>query len=150
MKVGVGLVVLVALVMLVGWEPAWWAAGVRPMLPGKLKALQGVGRGVRILDVRTAREYEWLHIAGAESHPDLLWRPEALSAESRDTHLVFICLSGHRAPVAAFRMKRLGFEKVSYLSWGMLAWIVGGGRTETGKGEPMFKRELPDSRRSDA
>jgi hypothetical protein len=32
----------------------------------------------------------------------------------------------------------------------MLAWIVGGGRTETVKGEPMFKRELPDSRRSDA
>jgi rhodanese-related sulfurtransferase len=143
-------VVPVLLVLLVGWELAWWTAGVRPMLPGKLEALQEGGSGVRIIDVRTTREYEWFHIAGAESHPDLLFHPEALWAESRDTHLVLICLSGHRAPVAAFRLKRLGFKKVSYLSWGMLAWMAGGGRTVAGKGERVFKRELPDSRRTDA
>lgn len=132
------------LVLLVGWEVAWWAAGVRPMLPGKLRVLQEGGNGVRLIDVRTGREYEWFRIAGAESHPDLLFHPEALLAESRDTHLVVICLSGHRAPIVAFRIKRLGFEKVSYLSWGMLAWVAGGGRTVSGKGERVFKRELPD------
>jgi hypothetical protein len=31
-------------------------------------------------------------------------------------------------------MKRLGFEQVSYLSWGMLAWMASGGETVAGEG----------------
>jgi rhodanese-related sulfurtransferase len=127
---------LLALLLLVGWEAAWWAAGIRPLLPGKLKTLEA-GEGssrLLIVDVRTALEYRWAHIPGAVSQPDLLFHPDALSREPRQTHLVLICLSGHRAPVAAWRMKRLGFEQVSYLSWGMLAWMASGGETVAGRG----------------
>ncbi len=125
---------LFVVMLLIGWEAAWWAGGVRPMLPGSLKALKegGSGDSVRIVDVRTRREYEWFHIPGAESRPEALVHPETVMAEPRDAHLVFVCLSGHRAPVAAFRMKKLGFHRVSYVTWGMLAWMLSGGPTVSG------------------
>ena len=129
--------IAVALVAVVGWEFVWWLLGVRPMSPGRLKALLGneEGRRPRVVDVRTPVEYDWFHIPGAVNHPELLSKPESLSSELKEVHVVFVCLSGHRAPVAAYRLKKLGFEKVSYLSWGMLAWMLSGGGTTGGQGE---------------
>lgn len=130
-------VALVLLVLVIGWETAWWVAGVGPMLPGKLKALQESGGKeghLHLIDVRTAREYEWFHIPGAESRPEAFLHPESLSELPRGVPLVFICLSGHRAPIAAYRVKQLGFHRVYYLTWGMLAWILTGGPTVSGKG----------------
>jgi rhodanese-related sulfurtransferase len=128
--------VVVALVLLVGWEVGWWLTGIRPMSSGRLKALlEGEeGRRPQVIDVRTRAEFGWLHIPGAVSHPDLLSNPEAFSAKSKEDHLVFVCFSGHRAPVAAYRLKKLGHENLSYLSWGMLAWMLSGGGTVGGEG----------------
>jgi rhodanese-related sulfurtransferase len=129
--------IVITVVFLVGWEAAWWVLGARPMGPGKLKSLlKAEGeRKVQLIDVRTPEEYRWFHIPGAVNRPDLFSHPERLPEESREDHLVFICLSGHRAPVTAFRIKNLGFESVSYLSWGMLAWMLSGGSTVGGSGE---------------
>jgi rhodanese-related sulfurtransferase len=129
--------VVAALVLLVGWEVGWWLTGIRPMSPGRLKdLLQGgeEGRRPQVIDVRTSAEFHWLHIPGAVNYPDLLSNPGAFSAKSKGDHLVFVCFSGHRAPVAAYRLKKLGHENLSYLSWGMLAWMLSGGGTAGGGG----------------
>jgi rhodanese-related sulfurtransferase len=121
------------LVFLVGWEVLWWAMGVRPMGPWALRGLlKSEAPDLRLIDVRTRGEYRWFHIPGAVSYPELLLHPEELTVEVKERPLVLICLSGHRAPVAAFRLKQLGFKEVSYLSWGMLAWVLSGGETVGG------------------
>jgi rhodanese-related sulfurtransferase len=125
-----------ALVFLVGWEAGWWLAGVRPVSPGGLKDMLERREGGRphLIDVRTAAEFHWLHIPGAVNHPDLLSNPGVFSSQSKEDHLVLVCLSGHRAPVVAYRLKKLGYENLSYLSWGMLAWMLSGGKTVGGEG----------------
>jgi rhodanese-related sulfurtransferase len=45
---------------------------------------------------------------------------------------VVICLSGHRSPFVAYRLKQRGFKDVSYLAWGMISWLISGGPTEKG------------------
>jgi rhodanese-related sulfurtransferase len=106
------------------------------MSPGAVKALlEGEdGRRPQIIDVRTRTEFDWFHIPGAVNHPDLLSNPGAFPSQSQEDHLIFVCFSGHRAPVAAYRLKKLGHANLSYLSWGMLAWMLSGGETVGGKG----------------
>lgn len=130
------LIVLV-LVFLVGWEAVWWIMGIQPIWPRRMRSLlkSEQGRGLSLIDVRAQGEYRWFHIPGAVNYPDLLRHPEKLSVEAKERPVVLICLSGHRAPVAAFRLKQLGFKKIYYLSWGMLAWLLSGGETVGGQGE---------------
>jgi rhodanese-related sulfurtransferase len=127
------LIVLV-LVFLVGWEVVWWIIGVQPVGPWRMRALlkNEPARDLRLIDVRTQGEYQWFHIPGAVNYPDLLLHPEKLSVEAKERPVVLICVSGHRAPVAGFRLKQLGFKSISYLCWGMLAWLLSGGETVGG------------------
>ncbi len=124
-------VVLIALAVLgVGWDFVWWAAGAGPIGPARLKRMleEPGGSAPLLIDVRTAAEFRLFHVEGAQSYPHLLSDPSPLDSVDRDRPLVVVCLSGHRSPVVAYRLKREGFKKVYYLSWGMLAWMVSGGR----------------------
>ena len=116
----------------IGWEALWWKLGVQPISPMRLKRmLKNAGEDKpRLIDVRTASEFKHFNINGAENHPGLLWEPKELDPVDRKSPLVVVCLSGHRSPIVGFRLKRRGFQNVSYLSWGMLSWIVSGGPVE--------------------
>ena len=46
-----------------------------------------------------------------------------------DETIVVICMTGHRSPVVANRLKRHGYKNVYNLTWGMWAWKVFGGKT---------------------
>ncbi len=119
-------------VFVVGWESLWWIMGVRPISPRRLKRMlqEPPGNNPLLVDVRTTAEFSLFHIKGAESQPDLLRDSASLDPLNRGKPLVVVCLSGHRSPVAGFRLKKQGFKNVYYLSWGMLAWIICGGRVE--------------------
>ncbi len=114
---------------IIGWEAFWWMAGIQPIGPMRLKRMlqEPAGSKPLLVDVRTAAEFGLFHIEGAESRPGLLFNPGSLDSLDRERPLVVICLSGHRSPIAGSRLKNRGFKNVSYLSWGMLAWVVSGG-----------------------
>jgi rhodanese-related sulfurtransferase len=122
------------LVVVGGWDLGWYAAGVRPIFPWQLKQqLAGSPDGLRLIDVRTSAEYRLFHIPGAESRPDLLLHPGSFSSGNRRKPVVVICMTGHRSPVVAHQLRRLGADRVYNLTWGMVGWKLFGGKTLEGR-----------------
>jgi rhodanese-related sulfurtransferase len=119
--------VILILFLLVGWDFGWYLAGVKPLFPWQLKKLLKNKRdAISLIDVRTRWEYNWFHINGAANRPDLLYDLEALPAKSQDEPAIVICMTGHRSPLVAYRLKKRGFKRVYNLTWGMLAWKLFG------------------------
>lgn len=115
-------------VLFFAWDLFWWAAGVRPISPGRLrKMLKTPGDHPVLVDIRTFREYNAFHIKNAQSLPNPLLKPNELETEDRDRRIVVVCMSGHRSAVVAHRLRKQGFRRISYLAWGMIAWAATGG-----------------------
>lgn len=78
---------------------------------------------VRILDVRTAGEYESGHIPGAENidfqSPGFEQRLQSLDKDAR--YFVY-CRTGNRSGAVIKLMQRLGFSKVWHLADGIVDW----------------------------
>lgn len=124
---------ILLVVFVASWDLLWWLAGIRPLSPRSLRnSLERTGQRPVLLDVRTLPEYGWLHIPEAVSYPRLLLHPEDLPPDDAEKPVVVICLSGHRSPFVAYRLKQRGFKDVSYLAWGMISWLISGGPTEKG------------------
>jgi rhodanese-related sulfurtransferase len=119
--------VILILLLLIGWDFGWSLAGVKPLFPWHLKKLLKDNRDqISLIDVRTAWEYNWFHIKGAENKPELVYDLAALPAKSKEEPVIVICMTGHRSPLVAYRLKKKGFRKVYNLTWGMLAWKLFG------------------------
>ena len=119
--------VILILILLVGWDFGWYLAGVRPLFPWHLKKLlKDKNDQVGLIDVRTPWEYNWFHIRGAVNKPELIADIQALPQTDKEKPVVVICMTGHRSPLVAYRLKKQGFEKVYNLTWGMLAWKLFG------------------------
>ena len=127
--------VLVVLAVLILWEAGWWLLrGVRPMSPwGLRRALRG-DSAPTVLDVRTPAEYKLFHIPGAVNLP-YPFTSEALASAIGDPSrpVVVVCMTGHRSPPAALHLRRDGYSDVKNLTWGMSAWKLFGGVTESGE-----------------
>ena len=118
---------IIIILLLVGWDIAWYFAGIKPLFPWQLRKLLRERRDhLRLIDVRTPREYKWFHLKGAINKPELLFNISVLPAISKDEPVIVICMSGHRSPPVAYRLKKHGFKKVYNLTWGMLAWKLFG------------------------
>ena len=128
-------IVLGVLLFVFAWELFWWILGVKPILPWQLKAaLQKGPEDLTLIDVRTPIEYAFFHIAGAENRAELLLRPELFEEKDRKKPLVVICMTGHRSPLAGYRLKRRGYRVVYTLTFGMLGWLLSGGMIRRKKG----------------
>lgn len=113
-----------------GWEILWWILGVKPLLPWQLRsALRKRPEDFALIDVRTAAEYAFFHINGAESRPELLLQPDLFEWQRGDKSLVVICLTGHRSSLASHRLRKRGYTGVYNLTFGMLGWLLSGGKT---------------------
>lgn len=112
------------LIILLAWDALWTFLGVRPLFPWQLQEEMDKGSaGPVLLNVRTQKEYEWLHLPGARLTPF----KEALEGQvpaGKNQTLVVICMTGHRSPVVAYRLQKLGFKEVYNLTWGMAGWEV--------------------------
>ena len=76
-------------------------------------------------DVREPREFQHGHIPTAKLIP----LPDLLSASTElpaDRSLVFVCRGGRRSTRAAYALHKRGYEKVTVLKGGMLAWEAAG------------------------
>lgn len=85
-----------------------------------VRALRGARRP-RLLDARTAAEYQVSHLADAAridpDHPDL----RSLGAD-RASPIVVYCSVGYRSAVVAESLQRAGFRDVKNLEGGIFAW----------------------------
>ena len=121
-------IVLGVLVFLFAWELFWWILGVRPILPWRLKAaLKKRPEDLTLIDVRTPTEYAFFHIDGAENRAEILFQPELFEEKDKKKPLVVICMTGHRSPLAGYRLKGRGYRVVYTLTFGMLGWLLSGG-----------------------
>lgn len=88
--------------------------------------LKEKGNQLLLIDVRTPWEYNWFHINGAVNKPELIVDINALPGGSKENPLIVICMTGHRSPLVAHRLKRRGFKQIYNLTWGMVAWKLFG------------------------
>jgi rhodanese-related sulfurtransferase len=120
-----GFLIIVLLLIAVGWDIAWWIVGVKPMSPWRLgRILRSQRDDYTLVDIRTDLEYRWFRIEGVPNYPKLLKDPDGLSLEDPTKPVVIICMSGHRSPVAGYRLKHRGFKDVSYAVWGLIGWWI--------------------------
>ena len=77
----------------------------------------------RIMDVRQPEEFvgELGHMDGAELVP-LATVPSAAGSWTKTEPVLVVCRSGARGVAAAHLLLNLGFEEVTNLSGGMIAW----------------------------
>ena len=77
-----------------------------------------------VLDVRTQEEYDGGHIPGAVCLPVETLTDGDLTVLLPDKHapLVVYCRTGHRSAEAAQILSELGYEDITDLAGGILAW----------------------------
>ena len=116
---------------IIGWELFWYISGVKPLFPWQLKKwIRSAKRDVKLVDVRTPFEYNWFHLEGSENRPDMAFMIKNFEEKNMDKRIVIVCMTGHRSPIVAHRLKKRGYRNVYNLVGGMWAWKLFGGKTE--------------------
>jgi len=133
--------------LILGGELITIAAGAKPLSPWRLNTLP---EDTWILDVRTKPEFYWNRLQGAENFP---WGAGVIDAAKdvpRDRPVLVTCFSGHRSPAVAVMLKKLGFQTVYNLNWGLLYLILleRGRKTQGPFGLTRCQRD-PDRRGED-
>jgi len=107
--------------LILGAEVITFAAGARPLAPWKLDTLPD---DTWIVDVRTKSEFYWNRLTGSENFPWGAGMIEAAKDKPKNKPVLVVCFSGHRSPAVAVMLKKLGFETVYNLNWGLLYLIL--------------------------
>lgn len=82
---------------------------------------------VRLLDVRTAGEYDSVHISGACNVPlDTLSKHAREIRASVQDPIVLVCQSGQRARRADEALRAAGLENLLVLEGGIASWLAAG------------------------
>lgn len=97
---------------------------------------------VRILDVRTAGEFETVHIPGSYHVPLDTLREHRGELGQLPGGLVLVCQSGGRASQAAKQLAELGVPGLKILDGGMGAWIASGGPVRRGRERWSLERQV--------
>ena len=87
-----------------------------------------------LIDVREYPEFAAGHLSGAEWIP-LGQFERRVASLSRDETFLLVCLSGKRSAEAQSILRKHGFENVSHLDGGLLAWEKAG--------EPLVREGNP-------
>ncbi len=88
-------------------------------------------QGAFILDVRQPEEWNELHVPGATLIP-LDQLPQRVNEVPKDKEIVVICRSGNRSQAGRDILLQAGYEKVTSVSGGILAWRNAGYPTVSG------------------
>jgi rhodanese-related sulfurtransferase len=85
------------------------------------EAFARAGKGARLIDVRSEREFAAGHPKGARNLPPALLRGDQ-SGLGQDDEILLICASGHRSLREARRLVKEGYTNVANVGGGMAAW----------------------------
>ena len=111
--------------------------------PEELKDWIASGSDVVVLDVRSAAEFESLHILGSYNVPlPLLAEHTEELASKLDTKVVLVCQSGVRATEAKTNLAGVGFDNAHVLVGGVPAYQQAGGRTVEGSKRWDLERQV--------
>ena len=111
--------------------------------PEELKDWIASGSDVVVLDVRSAAEFESLHIKGSYNVPlPLLAEHTQELASKLDTKVVLVCQSGVRATEAKTNLAGVGFDNAHVLVGGVPAYQQAGGRTVEGSKRWDLERQV--------
>jgi len=100
--------------------------------PQRLHGMSIDGKKIKLIDVRTAAEYRAGHVSGAKLIPldefnaDILAEIETHSVVDYEEPVYLTCHAGQRAEQAALRLIDAGFQNVSVVEGGTLAWQKAG------------------------
>ena len=113
----------------------WWSPfGTVPEIDaGELVSrTQTSSNNLKLLDVRTSREWRKGHIKGAMNIPitELHARIKEITAD-REQSVVFICQMGSRSRPAVWMLRYYGSENGVQLAGGMAEWVRQGLPVET-------------------
>jgi protein-S-isoprenylcysteine O-methyltransferase Ste14/rhodanese-related sulfurtransferase len=107
--------------LILGAEVITMSAGAKPLSPWKAHKLP---QDTWIVDVRTRAEFQWNRLNGAENYPWGLGLYDAASGHPKDRPVLVMCFSGHRSPLVTVMLRRMGFETVYNLHWGLLYYML--------------------------
>ena len=86
-------------------------------------ALERVGEGARLVDVREDNEWERGHAVGAEHMGrGVIERDIETAVPDHDAELILYCGGGYRSALAADNLQRMGYTNVYSLAGGWKAW----------------------------
>lgn len=101
------------------------------------------GRPPRVLDVRSAAEFETVHVPGSYNVPlDLLREHREELLRHLDDEVVLLCRSGQRSVQAERTLAAAGLDHVHVLDGGILAWEAAGGPVQRGKARWDLERQV--------
>lgn len=108
-----------------GGIESWRAEGL-PVGSAAQLPVESLAAGAgHVLDVRRAREWETVHLAGAK-HIPLAQLPARLDELDRDAEWVVMCASGYRSSIASSVLQRGGFTRVANAVGGLDAYLKAG------------------------
>lgn len=111
--------------------------------PEELKDWITSGAQIVVLDVRSAAEFETLHIKGSYNVPlPLLAEHTEELAKKLDTKVVLVCQSGVRATEAKTKLASAGFSEAHVLDGGVPAYHQAGGETIEGSKRWALERQV--------
>ena len=98
----------------------------------ELKKILDADEDITLLDVRTPREYEAVHIPGAVNVSRGLLEFSIWSIVSdKDEEIVVYCKSGARAALATKQLNDFGYKNAVAIATGMTDWAKSGNPVQT-------------------
>ena len=108
----------------------------------ELRAHLADGADVRLVDVRTAAEFETGHIPASYHVPLDALNEHRDEFRDLDVGVVLVCQSGNRAAQAAESLRRAGMANVRILEGGIARWIANGGDVNHGRARWSLERQV--------
>lgn len=115
----------VACAVIMVWTTLAFAAGDKNITAREAKALQGKGRNIFFLDVRTPDEYRQAHISGAVPIP-VNEIERRLREVPKNRPVVVYCAVGSRSGMVAGYLAGKGYGEVYNMSDGIVGWYRSG------------------------
>jgi rhodanese-related sulfurtransferase len=104
----------------IGLKPSSAPTGVINVDAAKVQTLVG-DSAVRIVDVRTAGEFDAGHLSGAVNAPLDQLQSLAVGWDRTQALLVY-CATGERSAQAVRELQSMGFKTIYHFSSGLIAW----------------------------